>query len=74
MDVILIGVYFDEFVAASYKGVSVEVGQEPVKTFFTGLPKDDCKAAREYAATYGLPIMNRSSVDHFVMDGGVLWD
>ena len=70
----IVHVDFEELDPSTYKGVRVTLGgrHEASFTVFTGLPHLDYYLATKIGLDLCQMLMNSSSVDHFVQDGGSL--
>ena len=73
--VILIGVQYEEFKPDMYSGILVSIPSLKSNRLFIGdNPARDWKEAQDWIAQ-NFPVqivLNRSSVDNFVLDGGTL--
>jgi hypothetical protein len=70
---IIVGIDYEEYKPETYKGVFLNEADGTTYRWMTDDSVKDYAAAMEFARGKGWDaIMHFSSVDHFVMDGGIL--
>lgn len=70
--VVILSIDYTEFRPETYRGVILSLEGKRIALLSSGVPQTDYLAALEVASIFGKWVIHSSTVDHFVMDGGIL--
>lgn len=70
--VVILDVDYVEFRPETYRGVILSLKEKRIAVLSSGLVQDDYLAALEAASIFGKLVVHSSTVNHFIMDGGIL--